>query len=85
MCSIGNTLVPKKSLSEGPQIVGSYSVFKASFLQFIYDPVLSVLFPQVFVFVSVHLKGIYCHFVQKAFEVKLKYKNKSSSFFYQHA
>ena len=72
MCRIGNTLVPQKSLSKGPQIVRGDAFLQAPHLKFLYDPVLSMRFSQLFIFICIHLQGIYCKLCQKVFKLKLK-------------
>lgn len=72
MCPIGNTLIPQKCLSEGPQTVRGDAFLKAPLLQFLYDPVLSVRLSQLFIFLSIHLQGVYCKLCQEVFKLKLK-------------
>ena len=72
MCSIRNTLVRQKSLSEGRQTVRGNASFQAPLLKFFYDPFLSVRLSQLFVFIGIYLQGIYCKLCQKVFELKLK-------------
>lgn len=72
MCPIGNTLIPQKCLSEGPQTVRGDAFLKAPLLQFLYHPVLSVRLSQLFIFLSTHLQGVYCKLCQEVFKLKLK-------------
>ena len=72
MCPIGNTLIPQKCLSEGPQTVRGDAFLKAPLLQFLYHPVLSVRLSQLFIFLSIHLQGVYCKLCQEVFKLKLK-------------
>ena len=72
MCSIRNTLVRQKSLSEGRQTVRGDAFLQAPLLKFFYDPFLSVRLSQLFVFIGIYLQGIYCKLCQKVFKLKLK-------------
>ena len=80
MCPIGNTLVPQKSLSKGPQIVRGDAFLQAPLLKFLNEPVLCVRLSQLFIFVCIHLQGIYCKLSQKVFKLKLKRRRSELTF-----